>query len=100
MCLPGVLCDPHFILNKRKYGKPYCTQRYFRTVDVIIINHITFFILAQCKQGTYSSNGLETCESCPLGSYQPAFGSRGCLLCPENTSTVKRGAVDISACGG
>ncbi|XP_052500473.1 sushi, von Willebrand factor type A, EGF and pentraxin domain-containing protein 1 [Budorcas taxicolor] len=54
---------------------------------------------AQCKQGTYSSNGLETCESCPLGSYQPAFGSRGCLLCPENTSTVKRGAVDISACG-
>uniref|UniRef100_A0A480LQ43 Sushi, von Willebrand factor type A, EGF and pentraxin domain-containing protein 1 n=1 Tax=Sus scrofa TaxID=9823 RepID=A0A480LQ43_PIG len=55
---------------------------------------------AQCKQGTYSSNGLETCESCPLGSYQPAFGSRGCLSCPENTSTVKRGAVDISACGG
>nr|XP_060465550.1 sushi, von Willebrand factor type A, EGF and pentraxin domain-containing protein 1 [Panthera onca] len=54
---------------------------------------------AQCKQGTYSSNGLETCESCPLGSYQPAFGSRSCLSCPENTSTVKRGAVDISACG-
>uniref|UniRef100_A0A8C4N059 Sushi, von Willebrand factor type A, EGF and pentraxin domain-containing protein 1 n=1 Tax=Equus asinus asinus TaxID=83772 RepID=A0A8C4N059_EQUAS len=54
---------------------------------------------AQCKQGTYSSNGLETCESCPLGSYQPAFGSRSCLFCPENTSTVKRGAVDIAACG-
>ncbi|KAJ8792661.1 hypothetical protein J1605_019880 [Eschrichtius robustus] len=72
----------------------------FVSTDVIVINHVTFFVLAQCKQGTYSSNGLETCESCPLGSYQPAFGSRGCLVCPENTSTVKRGAVDISACGG
>ncbi|XP_070287020.1 sushi, von Willebrand factor type A, EGF and pentraxin domain-containing protein 1 [Myotis yumanensis] len=54
---------------------------------------------ALCKQGTYSSNGLETCESCPLGSYQPAVGARSCLSCPRNTSTVKRGAVDISACG-
>ncbi|XP_009082123.1 PREDICTED: sushi, von Willebrand factor type A, EGF and pentraxin domain-containing protein 1-like, partial [Acanthisitta chloris] len=55
---------------------------------------------AQCKQGTYSPNGLETCETCPLGTYQPAFGSRNCISCPENTSTVKRGAVDVSACGG
>uniref|UniRef100_A0A8C0BA79 Sushi, von Willebrand factor type A, EGF and pentraxin domain-containing protein 1 n=1 Tax=Buteo japonicus TaxID=224669 RepID=A0A8C0BA79_9AVES len=54
---------------------------------------------AQCKQGTYSPNGLETCETCPLGTYQPAFGSRSCISCPENTSTVKRGAVDVSACG-
>ncbi|XP_051818518.1 sushi, von Willebrand factor type A, EGF and pentraxin domain-containing protein 1 [Antechinus flavipes] len=54
---------------------------------------------AQCKQGTYSPNGLETCESCPLGTYQPEFGSKNCLSCPENTSTVKRGAVDVSACG-
>ncbi|XP_075416413.1 sushi, von Willebrand factor type A, EGF and pentraxin domain-containing protein 1 isoform X2 [Tenrec ecaudatus] len=54
---------------------------------------------AQCQQGTYSSNGLETCESCPLGTYQPAVGSRGCLVCPENMLTVKRGAVNISACG-
>ncbi|XP_028910838.1 sushi, von Willebrand factor type A, EGF and pentraxin domain-containing protein 1 isoform X8 [Ornithorhynchus anatinus] len=54
---------------------------------------------AQCKQGTYSSNGLETCESCPFGTYQPAFGSRSCVPCPKHTSTVKRGAVDISACG-
>nr|XP_045229548.1 sushi, von Willebrand factor type A, EGF and pentraxin domain-containing protein 1 [Macaca fascicularis] len=54
---------------------------------------------AQCKQGTYSYSGLETCESCPLGTYQPKFGSRSCLSCPENTSTVKRGAVNISSCG-
>ncbi|KAM4876293.1 sushi, von Willebrand factor type A, EGF and pentraxin domain-containing protein 1 [Thomomys bottae] len=54
---------------------------------------------AQCKQGTYSSNGLETCESCPLGTYQPEFGSQSCLLCAEPTTTVKRGAVNLSACG-
>uniref|UniRef100_H0YSS6 Sushi, von Willebrand factor type A, EGF and pentraxin domain-containing protein 1 n=1 Tax=Taeniopygia guttata TaxID=59729 RepID=H0YSS6_TAEGU len=54
---------------------------------------------AQCKRGTYSPNGLETCETCPLGTYQPSFGSRNCISCPENTLTVKRGAVDVSACG-
>uniref|UniRef100_A0A8D0GC18 Sushi, von Willebrand factor type A, EGF and pentraxin domain containing 1 n=1 Tax=Sphenodon punctatus TaxID=8508 RepID=A0A8D0GC18_SPHPU len=54
---------------------------------------------ALCKQGTYSPNGLETCESCPLGTYQPVIGSKNCVSCPENMSTVKRGAVDISACG-
>ncbi|EMP30778.1 Sushi, von Willebrand factor type A, EGF and pentraxin domain-containing protein 1 [Chelonia mydas] len=54
---------------------------------------------AQCQQGAYSPNGLETCESCPLGTYQPVFGSKNCIACPENLSTVKRGAVDISACG-
>ncbi|KAF6127568.1 sushi, von Willebrand factor type A, EGF and pentraxin domain containing 1 [Phyllostomus discolor] len=54
---------------------------------------------ALCKQGTYSTNGLETCESCPLGSYQPDVGARSCLPCPTNTSTVKRGAAHVSACG-
>jgi hypothetical protein len=69
----------------------------YRYISLLLI---TFFFSAQCKQGTYSSSGLETCESCPLGTYQPEFGSRSCLLCPEHTSTVKRGAVNISACGG
>ncbi|KAM4808468.1 sushi, von Willebrand factor type A, EGF and pentraxin domain-containing protein 1 [Rhinophrynus dorsalis] len=54
---------------------------------------------AQCKPGTYSSNGLETCESCPHGTYQTVFGSRFCTSCPNGMSTVKRGSVDISECG-
>ncbi|XP_070794674.1 sushi, von Willebrand factor type A, EGF and pentraxin domain-containing protein 1 [Pituophis catenifer annectens] len=54
---------------------------------------------AQCKPGTSSPNGLEICESCPFGKYQPTTGSKHCISCPENMSTVKRGAVDISACG-
>ncbi|XP_062305372.1 sushi, von Willebrand factor type A, EGF and pentraxin domain-containing protein 1 isoform X1 [Osmerus eperlanus] len=54
---------------------------------------------AQCKPGGFSRNGLETCESCPLGHYQPGFGSRACLPCPDHTSTVTRGAVDDTECG-
>ncbi|XP_068090442.1 sushi, von Willebrand factor type A, EGF and pentraxin domain-containing protein 1 isoform X2 [Hyperolius riggenbachi] len=54
---------------------------------------------AQCKQGTYSSNGLETCESCPHGTYQPVAGSKFCVSCPKGMSTVKRGSVDVSECG-
>ncbi|XP_041117630.1 sushi, von Willebrand factor type A, EGF and pentraxin domain-containing protein 1 isoform X2 [Polyodon spathula] len=54
---------------------------------------------AQCKPGTYSPNGLETCESCPLGKYQPVFGSKFCVACPEVMSTVNRGAVGVSECG-
>ncbi|MEE6459030.1 hypothetical protein FKM82_000515 [Ascaphus truei] len=54
---------------------------------------------AQCKPGTYSSNGLETCESCPHGTYQPVFGSKFCSTCLMGMSTVKRGSVDISECG-
>ncbi|XP_028660616.2 LOW QUALITY PROTEIN: sushi, von Willebrand factor type A, EGF and pentraxin domain-containing protein 1 [Erpetoichthys calabaricus] len=54
---------------------------------------------AQCKPGTYSFSGLETCESCPLGKFQPAFASKLCVPCPEGMSTVNRGAVDVSECG-
>ncbi|XP_041840984.1 sushi, von Willebrand factor type A, EGF and pentraxin domain-containing protein 1 isoform X2 [Melanotaenia boesemani] len=53
----------------------------------------------QCKPGSHSLNGLEICESCPLGHFQPAFGARECLVCPHETSTVTRGAVDETECG-
>ncbi|KAM4536515.1 sushi, von Willebrand factor type A, EGF and pentraxin domain-containing protein 1 [Odontesthes bonariensis] len=53
----------------------------------------------QCKPGGHSLNGLEICESCPLGHFQPGFGARECLLCPDETSTVTRGAVDEAECG-
>uniref|UniRef100_H3AD23 Sushi, von Willebrand factor type A, EGF and pentraxin domain containing 1 n=1 Tax=Latimeria chalumnae TaxID=7897 RepID=H3AD23_LATCH len=54
---------------------------------------------AQCKPGAYSHNGLETCESCPLGTFQPVYGSKECVSCPENLSTVKRGAIEALECG-
>lgn len=54
----------------------------------------------QCKPGSHSLNGLEICESCPLGHFQPGYGARECLVCPDETSTVTRGAVDDTECGG
>nr|XP_043878628.1 sushi, von Willebrand factor type A, EGF and pentraxin domain-containing protein 1 isoform X4 [Solea senegalensis] len=53
----------------------------------------------QCKPGSHSLNGLEICESCPLGHFQSGFGARECLVCPDDTSTVTRGAVDDAECG-
>ncbi|XP_074480016.1 sushi, von Willebrand factor type A, EGF and pentraxin domain-containing protein 1 isoform X1 [Sebastes fasciatus] len=53
----------------------------------------------QCKPGSNSLNGLEICESCPLGHFQNGFGARECLVCPDETSTVTRGAVDQMECG-
>lgn len=53
----------------------------------------------QCKPGSHSLNGLEICESCPLGHFQPGYGARACLVCPDETSTVTRGAVDQIECG-
>lgn len=57
-------------------------------------------LAGQCKPGSRSLNGLEICESCPLGHFQPGFGARECLVCPDETSTVTRGAVDEIECGG
>ncbi|XP_034005924.1 LOW QUALITY PROTEIN: sushi, von Willebrand factor type A, EGF and pentraxin domain-containing protein 1 [Trematomus bernacchii] len=53
----------------------------------------------QCKPGSNSLNGLEICESCPLGHFQSGYGARECLVCPDETSTVTRGAVDEIECG-
>ncbi|XP_034532135.1 sushi, von Willebrand factor type A, EGF and pentraxin domain-containing protein 1 isoform X3 [Notolabrus celidotus] len=53
----------------------------------------------QCKPGSHSLNGLEICESCPLGHFQHGYGARECLVCPDDTSTVTRGAVDEEECG-
>ncbi|XP_078251223.1 sushi, von Willebrand factor type A, EGF and pentraxin domain-containing protein 1 isoform X2 [Rhinoraja longicauda] len=53
----------------------------------------------QCKPGTYSPNGLETCESCPLGTFQPDYSAKQCLQCPDKLTTVKRGAIEVSECG-
>uniref|UniRef100_A0A8C2AYQ9 Sushi, von Willebrand factor type A, EGF and pentraxin domain-containing protein 1 n=1 Tax=Cyprinus carpio TaxID=7962 RepID=A0A8C2AYQ9_CYPCA len=56
-------------------------------------------LYSQCQPGSSSLTGLETCESCPLGEYQPDFGSQACLPCPHTTTTVNRGALDVNECG-
>lgn len=75
-------------------------NKYVCSVCSMCLHSCMHVFPAQCKPGSSSLSGLETCESCPLGQYQPSFGSRSCLPCPPKTSTVNRGAVDSTECGG
>ncbi|EDO44430.1 predicted protein, partial [Nematostella vectensis] len=54
----------------------------------------------KCAPGTYSSNGVEPCTSCPIGSFQNATGGIACRPCPGRLSTHGTGADDESACVG
>ncbi|XP_023234733.1 sushi, von Willebrand factor type A, EGF and pentraxin domain-containing protein 1-like [Centruroides sculpturatus] len=47
---------------------------------------------AQCLPGSFSSTGLEVCETCPRGYYQPHYAQTSCLSCPGLTTTWRRGA--------
>ena len=37
-----------------------------------------------CDPGTYSTNGLKPCQSCPSGYYQPLYGAVRCINCTED----------------
>ncbi|XP_052833673.1 sushi, von Willebrand factor type A, EGF and pentraxin domain-containing protein 1 [Octopus bimaculoides] len=47
---------------------------------------------AQCLPGSFSHDGLEFCETCPLGHYQSEYAQKSCLLCQNGTSTLSRGS--------
>ena len=54
----------------------------------------------QCLPGTFSPDGLELCETCPVGSYQSQYASKSCVPCPNGTTTWGRGARQVTKCGG
>ncbi|XP_033101174.1 sushi, von Willebrand factor type A, EGF and pentraxin domain-containing protein 1-like isoform X2 [Anneissia japonica] len=51
-----------------------------------------------CPPGTCSNTGLEQCESCSQGMYQPNANSTTCMHCPSNTTTATTGAVSHLNC--
>ncbi|XP_077983821.1 sushi, von Willebrand factor type A, EGF and pentraxin domain-containing protein 1-like [Glandiceps talaboti] len=51
-----------------------------------------------CIPGTYSSNGLATCKSCPKGTYQPEDRQTSCIPCPPLTTTSIVGAARMEDC--
>ncbi|XP_063230514.1 sushi, von Willebrand factor type A, EGF and pentraxin domain-containing protein 1-like [Bacillus rossius redtenbacheri] len=61
---------------------------------------------ALCPPGCYGRKkrlsldvpGIKPCASCQLGSYQTLHGQVACLPCPENTTTLRRGAKAHSDC--
>ncbi|XP_070563038.1 LOW QUALITY PROTEIN: sushi, von Willebrand factor type A, EGF and pentraxin domain-containing protein 1-like [Ptychodera flava] len=51
-----------------------------------------------CSPGTFSSTGLEQCEGCDLGYYQPNAGSTSCVACPHGTTTAKIASATADDC--
>ncbi|XP_078575446.1 sushi, von Willebrand factor type A, EGF and pentraxin domain-containing protein 1-like isoform X3 [Branchiostoma floridae x Branchiostoma japonicum] len=54
---------------------------------------------AKCKPGSFSPDGLEQCETCQVGYYQPEEGSSSCLSCDGNHTTARRGTRTSKDCG-
>ncbi|GFR99359.1 Pol polyprotein [Elysia marginata] len=53
--------------------------------------------IRNCSAGSFR-NGLNQCEQCALGSYQPQKWQTSCLNCPEDTTTALPGATSIDQC--
>ncbi|GAB6029547.1 hypothetical protein CHUAL_005296 [Chamberlinius hualienensis] len=53
---------------------------------------------AQCLPGTISSNGLEPCQTCKRGFYNPGYAKNDCIKCPGEMATRKRGTRSITQC--
>ena len=49
--------------------------------------------------GTFSADGLEVCETCLIGTYQPAYAATACLPCPRDSTTWRRGSWRLEDCG-
>nr|XP_042895666.1 sushi, von Willebrand factor type A, EGF and pentraxin domain-containing protein 1 isoform X2 [Parasteatoda tepidariorum] len=53
---------------------------------------------AQCLPGSFSATGLEPCETCSIGQYQPNYASQECAPCPLGTTTHRRGVRSQTEC--
>ncbi|XP_033211055.1 sushi, von Willebrand factor type A, EGF and pentraxin domain-containing protein 1-like isoform X2 [Belonocnema kinseyi] len=58
-----------------------------------------------CQPGYYSHRkrhypklAVEPCTTCEIGTYQPNYGQKLCLPCPENTTTISRTSKNIKDC--
>ena len=58
------------------------------------------FVLVKCAPGTYSASGVEPCQPCEKGFYQPDEGKLSCFPCKGKTSTYGPGAKSESFCLG
>lgn len=53
----------------------------------------------QCLPGSFSYDGVEWCETCPIGFYQSNYAQTACLPCPMGTKTWRRGSRRREDCG-
>lgn len=92
-------------------GHSYVTdfQRFVSLFDIYIqegqnVNIETYFhqvctagyTCLPCEPGTYAMNNA--CLLCPLGKYQPNFGTSNCYTCARGQNTTSRGTVSKEKC--
>lgn len=56
------------------------------------------FACLPCAPGTRRSADHAACESCPLGQFQPNYGSTACYHCHATESTLATGSVSNDQC--
>ncbi|XP_036884399.1 signal peptide, CUB and EGF-like domain-containing protein 1 isoform X1 [Sturnira hondurensis] len=52
----------------------------------------------QCSPGSFSADGFQPCQACPVGTYQPEPGRTGCFLCGGGLLTKHEGAASFQDC--
>eukprot|EP00118_Oscarella_pearsei_P020480 m.221947 g.221947 ORF g.221947 m.221947 type:complete len:540 (+) comp39968_c0_seq7:1297-2916(+) len=92
-CLP---CPLH--TYKDALGPEKCKPCAEGTVTLQIGSKSVDNCLHECRPGTYSRDGLGVCQECTLNSYQPKFGQKSCIRCPNGTVTETMGSTKESAC--
>ncbi|KAF8785452.1 Sushi like protein [Argiope bruennichi] len=51
-----------------------------------------------CKPGFYSDTGLEPCSLCDFGFYQNQHKQNACEICPDGTTTKRKGSTTLGQC--
>ena len=70
---------------------PHLGPRLCLTFDLMIL-------AAQCRPGSFSSDGLERCQTCERGFYQSHYASLECQPCGDGRDTLYRGATSLRDC--
>lgn len=56
------------------------------------------YFSAGCSRGSWFDVNSQTCEYCPMGSYQELSGKLSCDLCPNGYTTLITGSKDRNDC--
>lgn len=51
-----------------------------------------------CEPGSYSFDGLKSCQPCPVGTYGPEYGRTSCFPCGGGLTTNGNGATRFADC--
>ena len=55
---------------------------------------LIIIVILECQPGSFSSNGVEPCTQCSIGTYSNANGATACDICPESSTTLAVGSTE------